>query len=143
MRDESTLLLEKIYRSSRTAIDAMAEIAERNNSEEFGEFLERRRHRYFDIAEDANMRLRERRQLPEEENPWRRIAFIGGLRLKTIGSNTPNRLAEILIEGCVGGVNEMIGELHSGKRIEPQCTELAHMLIEAEQETIALLQSFL
>ena len=143
MYEESAVLLRKIYRSSKTAIDAMGEISKKSGSFDFERFLEVQQHKYFDIAQDANMQLRGLHRLPEEENPWTRIGFLTFLKLETIKNTATNHLSEILIEGCMGGVNEMIKEIHKGGDVEPQCLDLAHILIETEQETIAILQRFL
>ena len=143
MYNESAVLLKKIYRNSKTAIDAMGEFAKKSGSFDFEHFLEKQQYKYFDIAEDANMQLRGLHRLPEDENPWTRIGFLTFLKLETMRNNTINHLSEILIEGCMGGVNEMIKEIHKGGDIEPQCLDLAHILIETEQETIAILQRFL
>lgn len=142
MNNNSAVLLKKIYISSKTSLDALSAVAKRSNSFDFESFLNRQQYKYFDIAEDANMQLRIMRQLPDEDI-WSRLGFLATLKLETIGNRTQNRLAEILIEGCMGGVNEMIREVNSSKKIAPECLDLAHILIETEQETIAILQRFL
>lgn len=142
MNNNSAVLLKKIYISSKTSLDALSAVAKRSNSFDFESFLNRQQYKYFDIAEDANMQLRIMRQLPDEDI-WSRLGFLATLKLETIGNRTQNRLAEILIEGCMGGVNEMIREVNSSKEIAPECLDLAHILIETEQETIAILQRFL
>lgn len=143
MYDENTVLLKKIYRSSKTALDALEAVSKKSNSFDFEHFLNKQQYKYFDIAEDANMQLKNMHQLPDDMDLWSRIGFLAAIKMETMGKNTPNHLAEVLIEGCMGGVNEMIREVNSSHDIEPECLDLAHILIETEQETIAILQRFL
>ena len=143
MHDETTVLLKKIYRSSKTALDTLSAVSQKSDSYDFESFLDKQQYKYYDIAEDANMQLRTLHQLPDDMDLLSRIEFLATIKIGTMRNSTTNHLAEFLIEGCMGGVIEMMSELNSSADIDPQCSDLAHMLIETEQETIALLQRFL
>lgn len=121
----------------------MSQLCGVNNSFDFSGLLRRRQDMYFDIAAEASLCLKAHHMLPDEEDPLSRLGLTAVLKLSYFGNSTTHRLAEILINGCVGGVNEILSELHAHPARDEQCLELAHRLIETEQETIALLQSFL
>lgn len=143
MQSEDTFLLRKIYQSSKTSMDALVAVSKKSRSYEFDFFLNRQHDKYFDIASDANMLLKQYHQLPEEADAWSKIGFLMALKLETMLNSNPGHIAEILIEGCVGGVNEMLSEINSLKEVNAESLDLAHILIETEQETISVLQRYL
>ncbi len=143
MYNENTALLKKIYRSSKTAIDALEAAFQKSNSFDFEQFLERQQYKYFDIAEDANMQLKTHNLLPDDMDLLSRIEFLTNVKFRIGRSDSQNHIAEFLIEGCMGGVMEMIHEIRTSPTATPECIDLAHMLIETEQETIASLERFL
>ena len=142
MYDQNTLLLKKIYRNSKTALDTLLLASEKSTSFDFENFLSKQQYKYYDIATDANMQLRTLHELPDEMDLLSKIEYLAIVKIGTRNSSV-GHLAEFLIEGCMGGVNEMIHEINSSKEITPECLDLAHILIETEQETIATLQRFL
>ena len=127
------ILLKKIYRSSKTAMDAIKIMAEKSESEDFENILTKQRDKYFDIAEDANILLRYLHELPEDAT----------MKFGVFAKKDTHDFAELLIEGCMGGVMEMIREIKSQKCADSKCIDLAHILIETEQDTISLLERFL
>lgn len=142
MHDPNTLLLKKIYRSSKISLDTLLVASGKSTSFDFENFLSKQQYKYYDIATDANMQLRTIHELPDEMDLLSKIEYLAIVKMGTRNSSTTH-LAEFLIEGCMGGVNEMIHEINSSANISPQCLDLAHILIETEQETIATLQRFL
>ncbi len=142
MYDQNTLLLKKIYRNSKTALDTLLVASEKSSSFDFENFLSKQQYKYYDIATDANMQLCTMHQLPDDMDLLSKIEYLTIVKIGTHNSST-GHLAEFLIEGCMGGVNEMIREINYSKEASPECLDLAHMLIETEQETISILQRFL
>ena len=140
MKEENVFLLKKIYENSKTAVDAFKMIKKRCDSVDFNEFIDKQTFKYFSIAEDANMRLKELNCLPDDMDIWSKLGLITTVKW---GNKRPRYFARILIEGCVGGVNEMIGQTRYYERMDSDCLDLAYILIETEQETISILQRFL
>ena len=140
MGEENVLLLKKIYENSKTAVDALGMIKKRSDSVDFNEFIEKQTFKYFSIAEDANMMLKEFNCLPDDMDVWSKLGLVTTIKW---GKKGTSHYAQILIDGCMGGVNEMIGEIRYSEKIDSDCIDLANILIETEQETIAILQRFL
>ena len=140
MDEENVLLLKKIYENSKTAVDALEMVKRQSDSAHFNEFIEKQVYKYFYIAEDANMRLKELCYLPDDTDILSKIGLITTIKW---GGKKTGHHARILIDGCMGGVNEMLGEIRCRENMDSDCLDLAHILIETEQETIAILQRFL
>ncbi len=136
-------LLNKIYKSSKTSVDAIDMVLTRVTSHELGRTLGKQKEKYFKIAEEASEGLREYNRLPEEQGFLERMDFTITFRVEAMRNSAPNHMAEVLIDGCTGGINEMLGELHSYKNFTPTSLSLARILIETEEETIENLQKFL
>ncbi len=137
------ILLKKIYRSSKTAMDAIKIMAEKSESEDLENVLTKQRDKYFDIAEDANILLRYLHELPEDATLFSQFNFFVTMKFGVFAKKDTHDFAELLIEGCMGGVMEMIREIKSQKCADSKCIDLAHILIETEQDTISLLERFL
>lgn len=140
MSEENVLLLKKIYENSKTAVDAFGMVKKRSGSKDFNDFIDKQTYKYFHIAEDANMRLKELNCLPDDLDIWSKLRLAAMIRWS---KNRTTNYAQLLIDGCVGGVNEMIVEMKYSENMDSNCLDLAHILIETEQETIAILQRFL
>ncbi len=136
-------LLNKIYKSSKTSLDAIDIVRLRVNSAEFGEALDLQKKKYYSIAKEASDGMKSYHRLPDEPGILERMDFSIGLRMEMMKNPSANHMAAVLIEGCTGGINEMLGELHSLKRFRGDCMNLAQILIETEEETIESLQKFL
>ena len=140
MNEKNVLVLKKIYENSKTAVDAFGMIKKYSDSNEFNDFIDKQKYKYFYIAEDANMKLKEMQKLPDDMDILAKLGLVASLKWR---KRKINNYAQILIDGCMGGVNEMIGEIRCSKYLDSDCLDLAHILIETEQETIANLQRFL
>ena len=136
-------LLNKIYKSSKTSLDAIDIVLTRVNSRELERALDVQKEKYFKIAEEASEELKGYNRLPEEQGFLEKMDFTITFRTETMRNPSSNHMAEVLIDGCTGGINEMLGELHSYKNFTINCINLAKILIETEEETIENLQKFL
>lgn len=140
MHEKNVSLLKKIYENSKTAVDALGEIQKHIEVADFNEFIAKQSNKYFFISEEAGVRLKEFNFIPDDVDVLSKLAFDIMINLK---KKRTSNYARILIEGCVGGVNEMIGEIRHSENLNSDCIDLANILIETEQETIAILQRFL
>lgn len=143
MTCNDTILLKKIYRSSKTAMDAIKVISTQRGTAEWENMLRNQRDKYFDIAEDANILLRYLHELPEDATFFSQFNFWITMKLEMFSKKDTHDFAELLIEGCMGGVLEMMHEIKNRKYTDSKCIDLAHILIETEQDTISLLERFL
>ncbi len=136
-------LLNKIYRNSRTSMEAISEVMPSVSSEDMARVLKKQKNKYQKIAKEASDSLGELDRLPDEEGIFEKIGFSLTFRFGILRDKSEPNLASVLIEGCNGGIGDIRGELNAQENYKTECINLAEILIETEEEMIRDLQRFL
>lgn len=142
-QQETIKMLKEIYRSAKTATDAIAILMPKSNSYEFSLALERQMSDYQDIAQQALMQLSGFRELPDDNSVFSMLGMWSAVQLNTVTNKNPDHMAEILISGSTMGLIDMTRFVHSDKDIDGYAVDLGNRLIAAEQKNIDIMRSFL
>ncbi len=140
---ETVRMLKEIYRSSKTAIEAMEILISKSDSPDFTASLQVQLDEYHDIADQAIMQLSGFRELPDDNDVFTKLGLWSSVQLNTITNKNVDHMAEILISGSTMGLIDMTRFVRSDKDIDKYAIELGNRLIATEQKNIEIMRNFL
>lgn len=140
---ETVKMLKEIYRSSKTAMDAISILLSKTDSPEFRESLQNQLDSYRDIAEQAVMQLSGFRELPDDSDVFSKLGLWSAVQINTVTNKNVDHMAEIMISGSTMGIIDMTRFVHSDKDVDVYAVELGNRLINVEQKNIDIMRSFL
>lgn len=142
-QNETVKMLKEIYRSAKTAIDAISMLMPKSTSREFSHALENQLSEYSDIAQQALMQLSGFCELPDDNSVFSMLGTWSAVQLNTVTNKNPDHMAEILISGSTMGLIDMTRFVRADKDIDAYAVDLGNRLIKTEQKNIDIMRSFL
>lgn len=140
---ETVKMLKEIYRSSKTAMDAISILLSKTDSPEFRQSLQGQLDSYRDIAEQSVMQLSGFRELPDDSDVFSKLGLWSAVQINTFTNKNVDHMAEIMISGSTMGIIDMTRFVHSDRDIDVYAVELGNRLIDVEQKNIDIMRSFL
>ena len=140
---QTTEILESVYRNARLAYKSTFEILKRcQNNELYGE-LAREQDRYKTVASRARRELAKLGAPAYEAPAYMRTMVKTGIAMKTAKNHDTGHLAEIMYKGTSNGVIDMQRTLNRSRCAEKNIRASAEKLLEREQEFCENLRRFL
>lgn len=104
-------LLEEIYKNVRMGSDSIVNLTSRVQNEALRSEMMAQLDRYEGFAHRAAKKLCDLGQKPKEENPVTRAGAKLGMAMNTMTDSTTSHLAEMLIQGSVMGVTDLMKQI--------------------------------
>lgn len=141
--NQTSLILESVYRNAKLAYDATVDVlGVCRNNELYGE-LSREQDRYKAVAQSARRELSRMGKAAREASPYVRAMMKTGIALKTASNNDTSHLAEIMFRGTATGIVDMQRTLNRSRRADENVRESAEKLLKREQQFCDDLKRFL
>ncbi|MCX7714528.1 MAG: hypothetical protein N2171_02205 [Clostridia bacterium] len=136
-------LLKEIYKSAKTAVDAINILISKSRASNFHDDLERQQREYYNIADEAAAQLHKFRVLPDEANMFTKLGMWSAVQMNTLTNQNSNHMAEIMINGSTMGVIDMTRSLKLYPDVDAHAADLANKLIKTEQNNIEIMKNYL
>lgn len=144
MNDKSAIfLLNEIYQSSKNAVEAIDMLLCRTSSQSFQDSLKSSQKHYYDIADEAAVKLHEYNRLPPDSGLLGKIELWTAVNFASFSDDKTNAMAEIMINGSTLGMIDMTKAANRCRDAGNCVLTLAHRLILTEQENIDIMKEYL
>lgn len=142
-RRQTVEILKKIYENAETGMNTTKKVISGIKSGEMREFLELQKNKYYDIAAEAAAFLAGCRELPPQTGFFSNLAAGAAIMMNIAGGIRDEKTAEFLINGCTGGIIDLMRALAEHAEADAAVKNLAQRLIAAEQDCIKNAERFL
>ncbi len=141
---ENTELLQYVHKNAEMGRGTIPKVLEMVDEPPLRQALRRQMTEYSEIAVEAENAIRRRGGAPQSPGALSEAVSGLALRARTLGDQSPSRIAEMMIRGSTMGTVQMTRRIHGLKdRGDREAVELANRLLKTEENNIQELKSFL
>lgn len=139
------MLLEEIYKNVRMGSDSIINLTSRVSNDELRAEMMSQLDKYEDFAHRAAKRLCDLGEKPKEENPVARAGAKIGMAMNTVTDSTTSHLAEMLIQGSVMGITDLMKQISAAEEcgIDGDALSLAREVVRFEEQSEERYKKFL
>lgn len=140
-RAEASLCCD-IYRNAKMGAEAILNLLPVLEDEDLKSQLTLQLTRYEEFATDAKNLLEKQGEKPLEESGFSRMMAKMGIKMNTMIDKTSSHVAQMVIEGAVMGITDLLKRLNDGGDYG-EAEPIAKKLIEFEQDTVERMKEYL
>jgi len=141
--NQNTELLRDVVRSSRTGAQAITFMLEKTEDAPFREELVRQKQSYEDFKQQAEGQLSALSEHAEPTSMTQRMGMWMGMNMETLTDKSTPHLADLLVQGNVMGMIDMIRAQKASPEASPEAHELTGRFIDFTQQSIESTKPFL
>ncbi|MCQ2354305.1 MAG: hypothetical protein MJ102_04275 [Clostridia bacterium] len=137
--------LEDIFKNVKMGADSIVNLMNRVKDETLKLEMTYELDRYEEFARRASTLMTERGLKAKEENPITKASAKIGMAMNTITDSTTPHLAEMLIQGSVMGVTDLLKQISVAEEcgIDGDAMQLAREAVDFEEDSTERLKKFL
>lgn len=135
--------LNKIYENAQTAGESISYLTKKVGNPVLLADLQCQHKAYSDLANQTVEALAQEKALPKSQNPFMQAGIWSGVQMNTMLDRTPDKIAEIMIEGSMMGVIDMTRLLKTYPDAPPAVQKLGQDLIALEENSIQKMKQYL
>lgn len=138
-------LLEEIFKNVRMGSDSIINLTNRVTNDALRSEMMEQLDRYEDFAHRTAKRLSEIGKKPKEENPVTKVSAKIGMAMNTLTDSTTPHLAEMLIQGSVMGVTDLMKQITAAEEcgVPEETISLAREIVKFEEAAAESYKKFL
>lgn len=140
-------LLNYIYQNAemgKDTIKKLIEVVKDSNNEEFNNFLKSQFNEYKEIFMEAENLLNSLEKEGKSINKLQKIEANMMINMKTINGKSPDHISEMLMQGSIMGVIQIIRRMKQYKnQVSKNVYSLAQKLLDTEQRNLEDCKKFL
>lgn len=135
--------LNKVYKNAQMGEESITFLTKKIDDAELMSDLQCQHKEYTDIADQAVTALSEQQALPKEQNPMAQISVWSGVQMNTMLDKSPNKIAEMMIQGSMMGVIDMTRTLKEYSDTPTNVQKIGQDLIKLEENSIQKMKQYL
>ncbi len=136
-------VLNNIYQNTSMGISSLDKIEEYSDNEKFTHLIRSQKRDFIKFNDTARDKIREYGKEPTEINPMVKLYSNIGMKTETYIDNSIPKLAEIIINGNLMGLEQMQKTLDKATLIDDSVKRFSDGLISMEKKAIEELKSYL
>ncbi len=141
--EQGNKLLRAVRKNAEMGLGTIPEVLEVTGDPALRETLRRQLREYEDISGQAEQLL-DRRGCDAGDNSEMRDFMSGVMvKVKTLADRSASHIAEMMIQGSTMGTIQITRHLHSCREADREACDLAHRLLETEENNIRQLKRYL
>ena len=140
---ENKLLLESVYQTARTGMDAARLVIGKVDNPALTADLESQYKSYHTIAAEAGTKLAKREAIAKEPGNITRLLTWGNIQLNTLTDHSSPHVAGVMMAGSTQGIKETAKQLKDNESAGPEAKGLCQKLITQEQDNIERMKKYL
>ncbi len=143
MHYDDKQLLGDICQLADTGMEAAGTVLQKVDDPALREEIEEQYNDYSNAKAKAEQALIDAGAFPKGNSPIQKASMWGAIQMQTIGDNSSDHIAEIMIKGTNSGIIDLTKDISQCQNASDSTVRLAKHFIKAEQRHIENLKTFL
>jgi hypothetical protein len=141
--DKDVEFLEYIYQNTQMGLDTISQIIDIAEDEEFRKLLEDQYKEYKGIFDAAEEKLKQHNTEGKDVSAYRKVSAYIMINVKTLTDKSAAHIAEMLIQGSIMGVIDIIKNLKKYADAKEDISLLGKQLLKTEENNVEQCKRFL
>ena len=135
--------LNDTYKNAHLALQSISDLLPAVEDEDIKKELQEQYEGYEKFIGEVSTYMAEKNIEPKNINPFKKAMLWGSIKMKTLMDNSRNQVAEMMINGTVMGINELVAMQNEKSNLVPEIAELVDELTKLEEKYEQNLKKFL
>ena len=140
---KNTDFLNKVYQNAKMAEASISYVTERAENSGFISDLTMQKEQYESISAKAAVELENMSEKPKDNSAMSKMSVKTGTVINTLFDKTPDKIAEMMIQGSIMGVIDMTRTLKEYGDVPQNIKALGYELITAEENNAQRMKAYL
>ncbi len=140
---KNTDFLNKVYQNAKMAEASISYVTERAENSGFISDLTMQKEQYESISAKAAVELENMSEKPKDNSAMSKMSVKTGTVMNTLFDKTPDKIAEMMIQGSIMGVIDMTRTLKEYGDVPQNIKALGYELITAEENNAQRMKAYL
>lgn len=135
--------LNKVYKNAKMGGESVRYVSEKANDPALLSDLQCQHKAYTDLQNRAAEALAETCEMPKEQSPVAQAAIWSGVQMNTMLDKSPDKIAEMMIQGSMMGVIDMTRTLGRYGDMPANLKKIGEDLVKLEENSIQKMKQYL
>ena len=143
MDDYNVKAINDTYKNAHIALQSISDLLPEVQDEDLKNELREEYEGYEKIIGEISSFMKGKKIEPKDINPIKKAMLFSSIKMKTLFNNSRNKVAEMMINGTVMGINELTAMINQDVRLDSEVSEQIKNLLELEEKYEEKLKKFL
>ncbi len=135
--------LNRIYQNAKMAEDSITYVTERTENSGLLSDLATQKKQYESISGKAAAELEKMSEKPKDNSAMSKMGVKTGTVMNTLFDKTPDKIAEMMIQGSIMGVIDMTRTIKEYNDVSQNIKAIGYELITAEENNAQRMKAYL
>lgn len=135
--------LNKVYQNAHMASESIATVSQKVQDKNLLSDLQTQHQQYTAITSKATTELANENEFPSEKSMMAQAMTWGGIQMNTVFDKTPDRIAEMMIQGSTMGIIDMTRTIKQYNDVPRDIKALGYELITIEENNVQRMKNYL
>ena len=141
--DANLELLNYIYQNAQMGQDTLTQLIDLAEQPDFLQMLRDKQTQYKAVFDECDKRINAMSSKPKEIGRMAEFSTHSMICLQTLADKTPCHMAEMLMQGSIMGIIDIIKNLKKYKDVDSSIVALGNRLMEIEEKNLQECKKFL
>lgn len=132
-----------VYKNAHIALQSISDVLPSVKDENLVAELKEQYDGYDNVIGKISSYMAKEGLEPKDVNPIKKAMLWTSIKMKTIFNDSTNQIAEMMINGTVMGINELVAMQNEKSNLKPEIAELVDELTALEEKYEQNLKKFL
>lgn len=135
--------LNKVYQNAHMASESIATVSQKVQDKNLLSDLQTQHQQYTAISSKATTELANTNEFPSEKSIMEQAMTWGGIQMNTAFDKTPDRIAEMMIQGSTMGIIDMTRTIKQYNDVPQNIKALGYELVTIEENNVQRMKNYL
>ncbi len=135
--------LNKVYQNAHMASESIATVSQKVQDKNLLSDLQTQHQQYTAITSKATTELANENEFPSEKSMLEQAMTWGGIQMNTAFDKTPDRIAEMMIQGSTMGIIDMTRTIKQYSDVPQNIKALGYELVTIEENNVQRMKNYL
>ncbi len=141
--DENIEFLNETYKNSKAGSESISYLKEKVEDKQLLQELQKELTEYQDIQRRVTEEMSKVGAVPKEQSPMAQMGMWTGVQMNTLLDKSPDKIAEMMIEGATMGIVDMTRNLKEHREVPEESRKIGSDLLAIEERTIQKMKRYL
>ena len=143
INDYNVKAINDVYKNAHIALQSISDILPSVQDENLVTELKEQYEGYENVIGKISSYMAKEGLEPKDINPIKKAMLWTSIKMKTMFNDSTNQIAEMMINGTVMGINELVAMQNEKSNLAPEVAELVDELTKLEEKYEQNLKKFL
>jgi hypothetical protein len=143
INDYNVKAINDVYKNAHIALQSISDILPSVKDENLVTELKEQYEGYENVIGKISSYMAKEGLEPKDINPIKKAMLWTSIKMKTMFNDSTNQIAEMMINGTVMGINELVAMQNEKSNLVPEVAELVDELTKLEEKYEQNLKKFL